>query len=42
MRGELESAQFYVIDGKRIVRIYVQRNPETLSRIRAHQPLLMH
>jgi len=37
MRGKLESAQSYEIDGERIVRIYVQRNPEKLRRIVAHQ-----
>lgn len=34
--GELESAQSYDIDGDRIVRVYVQRNPEKLRRIAAH------
>jgi RNA polymerase sigma-70 factor (ECF subfamily) len=41
VHGELESAQSYVTDGERIVRIYVQRNPEKLRRIRAHQSLLV-
>ncbi|HJT97321.1 MAG TPA: RNA polymerase sigma-70 factor, partial [Rhodanobacteraceae bacterium] len=31
--GELESAQSYETDGKRIVGVYVQRNPEKLRRI---------
>ena len=39
MHGELESAQSYVSDGERIVRIYVQRNPDKLRRIKAHQAL---
>lgn len=39
MHGELESAQSYVSDGQRIVRIYVQRNPDKLRRIKAHQAL---
>jgi len=42
MRGELESAQSYVSDGERIVRIYVQRNPDKLARIRAQQSLCVH
>jgi len=37
MRGELESAQSYDTDGERIQRIYLQRNPEKLRRIAAHQ-----
>ena len=39
VHGELESAQSYVSDGQRIVRIYVQRNPDKLRRIKAHQAL---
>lgn len=35
---ELESAQSYDTDGERIVRIYVQRNPEKLQRIAGHHP----
>jgi RNA polymerase sigma-70 factor (TIGR02957 family) len=31
--GELESAQSYETDGERIVRIYVQRNPDKLARV---------
>jgi RNA polymerase sigma-70 factor (TIGR02957 family) len=42
MHGELESAQSYVSDGERILRIYVQRNPEKLRRIRAHRALHVH
>lgn len=41
VHGELESAQSYVSDGEHIQRIYVQRNPEKLRRIVAHQPLLV-
>jgi RNA polymerase sigma-70 factor (ECF subfamily) len=41
IHGELESAQSYVSDGEHIQRIYVQRNPEKLRRIVAHQPLLV-
>lgn len=37
MHGALESAQSYDTDGARIVRIYVQRNPEKLRRIAANQ-----
>jgi len=37
MHGELESAQSYDTDGERIVRVYVQRNPEKLRRIAANQ-----
>lgn len=33
LRGELESAQSYVTDGERVLRIYVQRNPQKLRRI---------
>jgi len=39
--GELESAQSYVSDGERILRIYVQRNPRKLEQIRSHQALLL-
>jgi RNA polymerase sigma-70 factor (ECF subfamily) len=31
--GELESAQSYESDGKRITRVHVQRNPEKLARL---------
>lgn len=41
VRGELESAQSCVIEGDRITRIYVQRNPEKLRRIRAHQAVAL-
>ncbi|MGH8174154.1 MAG: RNA polymerase subunit sigma-24, partial [Rhodanobacteraceae bacterium] len=34
---ELESAQSYDTDGERIVRVYVQRNPEKLRRIVANR-----
>jgi len=37
--GELESVQAYETDGKRIVRIHVQRNPDKLARLAA---LLAH
>lgn len=37
--GELESAQSFVSDGERIQRVYVQRNPQKLARIRAHHSL---
>ncbi len=37
--GELESAQSFVSDGEHIQRVYVQRNPEKLARIRAHRSL---
>jgi RNA polymerase sigma-70 factor (ECF subfamily) len=33
LHGELESAQSYETDGDKIVRVYVQRNPEKLRRI---------
>jgi RNA polymerase sigma-70 factor (ECF subfamily) len=35
--GELESAQSYVTDGERVLRIYVQRNPHKLRRIAANR-----
>ncbi|MGP1616032.1 MAG: RNA polymerase sigma-70 factor [Pollutimonas bauzanensis] len=35
IQGQLESAQIFESDGKRIVRIYVQRNPDKLLRIAA-------
>ncbi|SHH80134.1 RNA polymerase sigma-70 factor, ECF subfamily [Pollutimonas bauzanensis] len=35
IQGQLESAQVFESDGKRIVRIYVQRNPDKLLRIAA-------
>ena len=35
IRGELESAQTFEIDGERIVRVRVQRNPEKLARLAA-------
>lgn len=34
---ELESAQSFDTDGERIVRVYVQRNPEKLQRIAEHR-----
>jgi len=37
MRGALESAQTFEIEDGRIARVYVQRNPEKLRRILAHQ-----
>lgn len=37
LRGELESAQSYVTDGERVLRIYVQRNPHKLRRIAANR-----
>jgi RNA polymerase sigma-70 factor (ECF subfamily) len=37
--GELDSVLSYVTDGERIKRIFVQRNPEKLRRIAAHQAL---
>ena len=37
MHGALESAQSYDIEGDRIVRVYVQRNPEKLRRIVANE-----
>ena len=37
MHGQLESAQSYDTDGERIVRVYVQRNPEKLRRIAANR-----
>lgn len=39
--GELESAQSYDTDGERILRIYVQRNPEKLKRIKALQAITL-
>jgi RNA polymerase sigma-70 factor (ECF subfamily) len=39
VRGELESAQSYVTDGEHVLRIYVQRNPEKLRLIKAHQTM---
>jgi hypothetical protein len=35
IEGKLESAQSIETDGERIVRIYVQRNPDKLARIAA-------
>jgi len=35
IEGKLESAQSFETDGERIVRIYVQRNPDKLARIAA-------
>jgi RNA polymerase sigma-70 factor (TIGR02957 family) len=35
INGALESAQSFEIDGERILRVHVQRNPEKLSRISA-------
>jgi RNA polymerase sigma-70 factor (ECF subfamily) len=35
IHGELESAQTFDIDGERIVRVLVQRNPEKLARLAA-------
>lgn len=35
IEGQLESAQLFEFDGERIVRIYVQRNPDKLARIAA-------
>jgi RNA polymerase sigma-70 factor (TIGR02957 family) len=37
MRGALESVQTFEIENGRIARIYVQRNPEKLRRILAHE-----
>jgi RNA polymerase sigma-70 factor (TIGR02957 family) len=37
LRGALESAQTFEIEDGRIARIYVQRNPDKLRRIVAHQ-----
>ena len=37
MRGALESAQTFEIENGRIARVYVQRNPEKLRRILAHE-----
>jgi RNA polymerase sigma-70 factor (ECF subfamily) len=37
MRGALESAMSFEVEDGRIARIYVQRNPEKLRRIAAHQ-----
>ena len=39
LNDELESAQSYVTDGERILRIYVQRNPEKLRLIRERHAL---
>lgn len=38
----LESAQTYETDGERILRVYVQRNPEKLRRIAADREWLLH
>lgn len=35
IQGRLESAQLFELDGERIARIYVQRNPDKLARIAA-------
>jgi len=35
IQGELESALMFEVDGKRITRIFVQRNPDKLARIAA-------
>ncbi|MGB6104499.1 MAG: RNA polymerase sigma-70 factor [Pusillimonas sp.] len=35
IEGQLESAQMFELDGERITRIYVQRNPDKLARIAA-------
>jgi len=35
IHGEFESAQTFEIDGERIVRVLVQRNPEKLARLAA-------
>jgi len=37
VRGELESVQSFETDGERIVNVYVQRNPEKLRLVSAHQ-----
>ena len=37
LHGELESAQSFETDGERIVRVYVQRNPEKLRRVSRHE-----
>ncbi|SFK53499.1 RNA polymerase sigma-70 factor [Lysobacter sp. cf310] len=39
---QLESAQSYDTDGERILRVYVQRNPEKLRRIVAEQVSCLH
>lgn len=39
---QLESAQSYDTDGERILRVYVQRNPEKLRRIAAEQVSSLH
>ncbi|HJU39575.1 MAG TPA: RNA polymerase sigma-70 factor [Tahibacter sp.] len=41
MHGALESAQSFEIDGDRIVRVYVQRNPEKLRRILAREVVVL-
>jgi RNA polymerase sigma-70 factor (ECF subfamily) len=40
-RGALESAQTFEIEDGRIARVYVQRNPEKLRRILAHQAFVL-
>ena len=39
LNDQLESAMSFVSDGERIQRVYAQRNPQKLARLRAHQPL---
>ena len=41
INGALESAQAYETDGSRIVRIYVQRNPDKLASLAAMQPAVI-
>jgi RNA polymerase sigma-70 factor (TIGR02957 family) len=41
LQGRLESAQSFETDGERIHRIYVQRNPEKLQRILAHETVVL-